>query len=293
MWPLDSESPRSPEARALAERVLLSLVHALGERSSIITVLGGLVPEVLTRGQEPPVPRHLGTTDVDVMLAVHVAGANHGYESLEHCLERLGFEPDRQVDGWRWRAMVDGHLVRIEFLCDLDDVPNERVVRPEGCEVLGAANLRGTRYAAEDAFEEVIDGALVDQPGTVRLRVRFAGIAGYLMAKAYAITGRGAAKDYYDFAYVVIYNSAGGPTQAGTAIIERFPRAGSLKRLWAEIEDRFGSPERVGPSNDSEQHRLVAPEDDPARLRNDAFVAVGEFMSVIKAASGAVEGTPS
>lgn len=238
---------------------------------------------MLTRGQEPPAPRHLGTTDVDVMLAVHVAGTRPGYESLEQCLDRLHFKPDPKTDGWRWRATVDGHLVKLEFLCDLDDVENGTIVRPEGCRVLAAANLRGSGYAALDVVEELVDGRLVDQPGSIQLRVRFAGIAGYLMAKAHAITGRGAPKDYYDFAYVVIHNSAGGPTQAANAINDKFPRAGRLHGLWTEIDDRFGSADRVGPSNYAEQHRLVEPEEDAGRLRNDAVVAVTGLVSLVRA----------
>lgn len=266
---------------------MLSLAHGLGPRSDTITVLGGLVPEVLTRGQEPPAPSHLGTTDVDVMLAVHVAGAESGYESLEESLLRLQFKPDEHKPGWRWHATVDGHLVKIEFLCDLDDEPNGAIVRPEGCRILAAANLRGSRYAALDAVEELIEGSLVDQPGTIRLRVRFAGLAGYLMAKAHAVTGRGASKDYYDFAYVAIHNRAGGPGAAATAILSRFPEAPKLVHLWAEIQDRYGEPGRVGPMSYAEQHRLVVPESDPGMLRNDAVAAISEIAGVVRGAGSA------
>lgn len=68
----DFSAERSPEARRLAETALVWLLNALEGHDIYLVVLGGLVPEVLTRGQEPPAPQHLGTTDVDIYLGVHL-----------------------------------------------------------------------------------------------------------------------------------------------------------------------------------------------------------------------------
>ncbi len=74
---LSTDLVRGPQARTLAERVLVSLVHGLGDRSSLFVVLGGLVPAMLSREQKAA-PPHLGTTDVDVLLSVHLASAHQG-----------------------------------------------------------------------------------------------------------------------------------------------------------------------------------------------------------------------
>lgn len=47
-------SERSSETRALAEAALLRLLVALDEQDIALVVLGGLVPEILTRGGETP-----------------------------------------------------------------------------------------------------------------------------------------------------------------------------------------------------------------------------------------------
>ncbi len=96
-----TELPRGPEARKLAERVLVSLVHELGANAGFFTVVGGLVPPVLARGKTPPAPPHLGTTDVDVHLSIHFATSEHTYTTLEGALRGIGFKPDPKADGWR------------------------------------------------------------------------------------------------------------------------------------------------------------------------------------------------
>lgn len=74
----------------------MSLIHELGEFDPPMIVLGGLVPEMLTRGQDPPAPLHLGTTDVDVLIDVQVSMDNDLFH-LEEALVRLGFAPDLRV----------------------------------------------------------------------------------------------------------------------------------------------------------------------------------------------------
>lgn len=277
------ELPRGAAARVLAERVLVSLVHGLGARASLVTLLGGLVPAILASNREPPAPAHLGTTDVDVLLSVHLAETRPGYESLEETLRRIGFEPDGKSGGWRWIATVEGARVKIEFLCDRDDAPAEAVIRPMGATSLAALNLRGTRYVAEDWVEVQIEGRLIDRDGTVRVSVRVAGLEGYLLAKAHAILARAHQKDYYDFAYVLLYNSRGGPREAADALKHgRFADViGRKTRLWGEIADRFGRSDRVGAVAYSAESLRADPSQDVARLREDAVTAVAEFFRVL------------
>lgn len=120
---------RSPAARLLAEKALLRLLVALRDHDIPIVVLGGLVPEGLTRDQQPPAPQHLGTTDVDVHLGLSLQlDATQDLGALEDALREASFSPDATTEGWRWVTRVDGPRVKIEFLCELDDQPEEAIV---------------------------------------------------------------------------------------------------------------------------------------------------------------------
>jgi hypothetical protein len=172
MPPMDEQ--RSRETRARAETALVRLLHALGDEDVFLVVLGGLVPEVLA-GDEALVPEHLGTTDVDVLLITHVdPDADLG--SVERALEQLDFKPAPSEDGWRWRGPIEGVPVKLEFLCDLHDYREGELVRPAGCRVLSAQNLRGTGYVARDFAWEELTGKLADG-STVTVRARFAAIS--------------------------------------------------------------------------------------------------------------------
>src|SRR5262245_52413894 len=168
------DDERSAAARAAAEQALASLLAASRPTSERLIVLGGLVPPTLARTDLSEIPAHLGTTDVDVLLVTHLT-ASENLGPIEVALDAMGFVPD--TDGWRWRGRIEGRVVTIEFLCDLDDQPAEAIVKPPGCTRLHAVNLRGTGYVEHDHREYVIDGP----DGEVRARI--AGLAGYLCSK--------------------------------------------------------------------------------------------------------------
>lgn len=274
---------RSRAARERAEDALVALLHELGDFEPPLIVLGGLVPEMLTRDQDFPVPHHLGTTDVDVLLDFQTA-ADTDLSPIENSLIRLGFAPDAGSRGWRWIGRIGGAGVKLEFLCELDDQPAESVVRPSGCTRLGAVNLRGTGYVREDWSEIEITGTLPSgQISTVS--ARFAGLCGYLLAKATAARERGMQKDYYDFAYVLIYNRSGGPTDAAKALkASTFGGQLSSQRLttvWRELADRYGAPDRVGPEGYAAQSIQADPTADHSQKRWDAVAAVREFLEEV------------
>ena len=166
-------------------------------------MLGGLVPELLTRGQGDETPAHLGTTDIDIHITL-VPDPESGLSALEAALEAIDAEPDPKIDGWRWLIPIEGTRVKIEFLCDLEDRPANETIPLPGCHQVKAANLRGTGFVARDWVEEEIERT-TDGETSVR-RARFAGLEGYLMAKSYAVRSRGADKDYYDLVHVLLYN---------------------------------------------------------------------------------------
>lgn len=275
---------RSPEARALAEEALLRLLVALEDQDVdvvVLVVLGGLVPEILTRGQAQSVPPHLGTTDVDIHVSF-LTEAEHDLRSLETALEEADFEADpRYNDGWHWRIRIDDVPVKVEFLCDRGDVAANQVVLLPGCRQLSAANLRGTGFVARDWVEEPLSGTVESR--TVSVNARYAGLEGYLLAKAYAVRHRGEERDYYDFVFVLLYNRAGGPSDAAELL-----RAGKFvddvlasRSVFLEIEARFSDTTMYGPRSYAEQALRVEPEADGAQLRQDAVGAVAEFIGAL------------
>lgn len=277
----DFAAQRSPEARALAEEALLRLLAALRGHEVHLVVLGGLVPEILTRRQSHAVPRHLGTVDVDLHVSFGV-DPDQDLSSLERALEKIGAEPDSKIDGWRWRVHVDKALVKIEFLCDREDVAADQTVLLPGCRVLTAANLRGTGFVARDSIEEELVGVVDGE--RVTATARYAGLEGYLMAKAHAVRHRGLDRDCYDFVFVLIYNRAGGPASAAdllrSGLFEVDVR--NARAVWREVEARFGDVLAFGPQSYAAQALLVDPEADVAELRQNAVGAVAEFVEALQ-----------
>jgi|SRR5450759_4014008 hypothetical protein len=280
---LVSELARGAAAQALSERVLRSLVQALGEDGPLVVVVGGLVPPILARDQHPPAPQHLGTQDVDLCINMLLAeGAAAAYR-VERCLTELGFEPDPKiVDGWRWVVIVDGrYRVKVEFLSDRRDAANEATVRPEGYEGrLSAANLHGSGFAALDFISVRSTGPAIDPDVACSVDVQYSGLSAFLLAKAFAIQGRNVEKDYYDFAYALIYNAEGGPSEAAAHILSG-PLAGELRgmtHILTEVRDRFGATARVGPTGYAAQSLQADPSRDLAGLRQDAVSAMALFF---------------
>ena len=84
-------------------------------------------------------------------------------------------------------------------------------------------------------------GELAD--GThVSVSVRFAGLEGYLLSKCVAARTRAATKDYYDLAYVLLHNRAGGPEQAARRLLDGklADELPALRTTFVEIAERYG-----------------------------------------------------
>lgn len=283
---MNSDLQRSAASREVAETALVWLLHELRDESANLIVLGGLVPEALTRDQVPPVTPHLGTTDVDLLLIAQIDIAGD-LGSVERALLKLGFVDVE--NGWRWRVEVDGVPVLIEFLCDLsetsthDPVREFECVKPIGCEVLAAKNLRGTRFVGQDFVEETVEGTMPNGE-VVRVKTRFASLEGYLLSKIYALRMRAAAKDYYDFPYVLIHNRSGGPGAAGRLLREgKF--AGELvgmESVFLEVAARYHSVADDGPKLYAQESLKVDRGMDAARLRADAVEAVRIFLAELE-----------
>jgi hypothetical protein len=269
---------RSPAARERAELALVRLLWELRDEDPFLVVLGGLVPQVLADESGDMIPEHLGTTDIDILLIAQIdPDADLG--AVERALVRLDFAPTDN-EGWRWRGLVEGSAAVVEFLCDLEEYKERETMSPRGCEKLTAANLRGTGYVARDFEWHQLRGTLAD--GTaVKVRVRFAGLGGYLLSKCVAARTRAAEKDYYDLVYVLAHNRAGGP-EAAARVIADGPLADAIRALrstFLELRERYRLVADPGPHGYAAQAVQVEFEGDERLLRADAVDIVQRFLT--------------
>jgi len=273
-----SDPIRSRQARELAERALVRFVHAYGELPKLV-LLGGLVPDLLCSAAAR---QHVGTTDVDVQLDLEIQGGSVNASRLEYALQHAGFTPDAKRV-WRWKDhTAPAMVVKVEFLADLDDVPNQQVVSFDDCESLGAVNLRGTGFASLDWELRTIKAELEGLPAAIELRV--ATLPAYLLAKIHAAYGRGLTKDWYDIAYVLLHNDEGGPVAAAHRIRECFGDAlvGSTVTALGELSANFADAAAQGSAAFVETMVAIHSDLDGDVLANDAVAAVAAFIGELR-----------
>lgn len=275
---MNVEAPRSRAARAAAEGALVRVVHHYGERPEFV-VLGGLIPELLCARSDL---RHAGTTDIDVQVNLDIASGAVNASRLERALRNAEFEPDRER-AWRWIADgVPGRVVvKFELLADLDTAPADAMVAFHGCDDLGAVNLRGTGFATRDVVAEELHARIGGVLYTVEVNVT--GMAGYLLAKTAAAYSRRLPKDWYDLAFVLLHNDAGGPVEAALAVRKRFGSdlGGPIRTALDDLEANFRHAGAQGPQAYSAQMSVDYPDLDATTLCADAVAAVGEFHAAV------------
>ncbi len=277
-----SDPVRSRRARELAERALVRLVREYGDIPEFV-LLGGLVPDLLCTAA---VRRHEGTTDVDVQVDLEIQGGSENAARLEGALTRVGFRPDDERI-WRWRDNTAPELVvKMEFLADLDDIPNHHTVSFDDCQSLGAVNLRGTGFAARHWEMRSITAHIAGMTQTVALRV--ATLPAYLLAKTHAAHGRGLPKDWYDIAYVLLHNDDGGPGPAGRRVRGVFgdDLVGATVTAISELSANFADETAQGSVAFASTTVGMHPELDRDVLANDAVAAVAGFMGALGPTGG-------
>jgi hypothetical protein len=72
-------------------------------------------------------------------------------------------------------------MVKFELVADRDDKPSDATFIFDNCENLGAANLRGTKFAVEDIKVETLTAKVGEDWLTVEVNVT--GVAVFLLAK--------------------------------------------------------------------------------------------------------------
>lgn len=272
------EPERTRAARRAAETALVRIVHHYGERPGFV-LLGGLVPELLCSNSGF---LHAGTTDVDVQVDLEIASGAVNMSRLELALRNAEFEPTAERV-WRW-ATEEGRtrsVIKFELLADVGSEPAQAIVKFDGCQSLGAVNLRGTGFAARDTAVRPISARVNGDQRNVEINVT--GLAGFLLAKASAAHSRRKPKDWYDIAFVLLHNNDGGVQAAAKAVLAKFPGelVGSLKTALDDLVANFSTPNDQGPTAYATQMKVDHPEQDETALRADAVVAVGDFHKAI------------
>ncbi len=278
------EAPRTRTAREAAERALVRVVHHYGATPEFV-VLGGLVPELLCASSGM---LHAGTSDIDVQVDLEIAAGAVNTRRLERALANAEFsvDPDRI---WRWQTEIGGRraVVKFELLADLDSRPTGAVVSFDACEALGAVNLHGTGFAARDYARRPMRARVGGVSYDVDVNV--AELAGFLLAKVAAAYGRRKEKDWYDIAFVLLHNDAGGPEAAAGTILERFKNdvVVAARSALDDLRANFATVHAQGPAAYASQLAIDHPELDAAQMRADAVVAVRSFYEHLVAVIGA------
>lgn len=184
---------------------------------------------------------------------------------------------------WRWVAegLESRAVVKFELLADLDDQPDGSTLVFDGCERLGAANLRGTGFAARDLEVRELRAKIGGVMNVAEINV--SGLAGFLLAKTFAARSRRKPKDWYDITFVLLHNDAGGPEAAATATLDRFRDdvSGPTRSAIEDLRDNFVTPGAQGPVAYVEQVLLDHPDLDRTVVAADAVVAVERFCELM------------
>lgn len=275
-----SHPERTQLARAAAEQALVRIVHHYGATPEFV-VLGGLVPQLLCSASGV---RHAGTADIDVQVDLEIAKGSTQTARLERALRSADFEPSSPLT-WRWETVTDGAsaVVKFELLADLLDKPSEAEIMFDDCDSLGAINLRGTGFAARDIEQRSLTGRLGGIQTVVEVNV--AGLAGFLLAKVAAARARRKPKDWYDLAFVLLHNDAGGVGEAAARVLATFDTA-DLRSIETGIRDlaaNFADESAQGARAYAEQMVIDDPALDTAAIGADGVLAVERFCDALLA----------
>ncbi len=272
---------RSRPAREAAEEALVRVVHHYGSKPEFV-VLGGLVPEWLCSASASEV-RHTGTIDVDVQVDLEIACGAVNARQLEQALHDAKFAPEDDK-AWRWSSVIkDGaaSTVKFELLADYSGREEGATIKFNECKNLGALNLRGTGFASRDIEVRELNARIGEVDHHVYVNV--SGLAGFLLAKVVAAYESRRTKDWYDIAFVLLHNDAGGPKQAVGLVRERFEgEMGKIRSAVNDLHDNFATHDSQGTQAYVRQMRSDYPELDPKTLAADAFLAVEEFCRSLK-----------
>ncbi|MCA0329541.1 MAG: hypothetical protein LCI03_06495 [Actinobacteria bacterium] len=265
---------------ARCERALVTLLGDIGPWSRRLYLAGGLAPRYIVGTLPEGASAHVGTTDVDLVIALTLSDESpEAYRTLENNLRKAGFSAETS---FRWHRAVDQVSVTVEFLCETDKVEPGRIYKPKDGtgSGLGAFNVPGAQLVARDFTEVEIEAERLDEGGHSRIVVRVAGILSYTVLKTLVFQDRHENKDAYDLVYCLL-NYGEGPDDAGrVASGSQIATDTQTVAALALLADRFASPDHDGPRAYS---AFLEDGDDEAaaRRRQEAVSVVRDFLEAM------------
>lgn len=272
-----SASDYTEEQTERCERVLVTVLGDIGPWSDHVYLAGGLAPRYLISELPPDTLAHVGTTDVDLIISISVAGEEVGaYRTLYNNLKGAGFR--QGPSDFQWRRRVDEHAVLVELLCETDQVGEGRIFKPKGDygSRLGALNVAGAELASKDFLSVEVEAERLDGGGRSKVAVRVANLLPLVVLKIESFQDRHANKDAYDLIFI-LRNWLSGPRAAGEEAAKSAVAAkGVVSSALGLLAERFADPEQDGPN--AYAQFLGTSGEDPHRLRLEAVAVVREFL---------------
>ena len=254
------------------EQVLLEIWSHLGEYREHFVLVGGLAPRYLVPQNQPGIPKHCGTLDVD--LAVNLAVADvRAYANIRARLERMGLVPGVNARGNEQRhsftMSAEGGPVVVDFLTTMYDGPPEVVRAVES--QLSAVQVEGLGLALVDPVKVSITGKTLTG-GIVTETLQVCRPVPFVILKALAFENRREGKDVHDLVYVLQHAEGG----VAGSVREAERRAPSFTRALDSLRRNFESPAHDGPVR---YEQFLGGSPDGAA---QAFAAVQEFIQTVE-----------
>lgn len=263
------------------ERALVTLVGDIGPWSERIVLVGGLAPRYIVGEVPQGVSAHIGTTDVDLVIGLAIDDASETYATLQANLKKSGFKQTNL--SYQWEREVDGVAVKVEFLCETDQVEPGSIYRPrEGTgSKVGAFNVPGAQLTTRDFVDYPLEADRLDDGGRSSVTVRVAGVLAYTVLKTLAFQDRHDNKDAYDLVFTLLRHPGGPSGAAEVASSSPIRTERQVVDALELLAERFAGPDQDGPSGYA--NFLADPEDDEAkaRLRNEAVATIAQFINTL------------
>ena len=143
---------------------------------------------------------------------------------------------------------------------------------------LSALNVRGAALARQDFVTHKLEGTRLEGGGHSKVDVRVANILPYVVLKILAFQDRHENKDAYDLVFCILYYGD-GPTDAGAAAVKSpVVKESVTQEALQLLAERFETTETDGPASYASFLATPGDEEGEARLRQEAVVAVREFL---------------
>lgn len=255
-----SATDYDPESGTILLSVAGQVLRAFGiSGTGHVAIIGGLVPSLLVPVPPPVIDTHVGTSDLDFHLSLHLMDGETSdyYQGILDALHGLEFEfaVDERDRKWKWRGCVRDVSVIVELLCPArgrggvpedpaKGTPAERNLGPKG-EITALALQYGHLVPLDTTW---IRRRVDLGTGEMDFDFPVAGLGSWLCLKADAIHRRDKTKDAYDVVWLV---GALGPDRVGerlasSPIMESDHRNELLAQLDRLVYDQFSDPDAGG-----------------------------------------------